>query len=70
MDAGAFKGPRILNSKEAKTGAVLFRVRRAKCLEISRFYVLLDATEVTDAINGVEDYSIITFILDIFVLLF
>ncbi|RWR96591.1 hypothetical protein CKAN_02598500 [Cinnamomum micranthum f. kanehirae] len=52
VEAGTFKGSRMLNSKEAVMGAVLFTLRRAKSLEISRVYVLLDALEVIEAING------------------
>ena len=55
--------------RKLKWGWFFLALRRAKSLEISRVYFLLDALEVIDAINGVEDYSISTFILDILALL-
>lgn len=65
VEAFASKDLKMLNSKEADTGEILFALKRAKSRKISRVYVLSEAFEVVGAINGVEDLSISALILNI-----
>lgn len=53
--AGAVKGKRCFNTKEAEVGAILYPVRRAIDFRFHKIHIVCDAQEMIDAINGTKN---------------